>query len=111
VRVQRVALEDHREVAGARREIGDVAAADHDLAGRRLLQPRDQAEQRRLAAPGRPDQHHELAVADLQRDVVDGHDTAAELLRHAVDQDLGHRLSSNPVVMLPREPVPRRARS
>ena len=42
-----------------------------------LLDPRDQLQQRRLAAAGRADQHHELAVADLEADVVDGVRAAA----------------------------------
>jgi hypothetical protein len=32
VRVERVVLEDHRDVSGARREPGDVPLADHDRA-------------------------------------------------------------------------------
>ena len=78
VRVQRVALEDHRDVAMARREVGDVAPADRDLARGHLLEAGDRAEQRRLAAAGRPDERDELAVADLERDVVDGDDVARE---------------------------------
>ena len=71
VRVERVGLEDHRDVALARVEVGDVALADEDAAVGDLLDPRDQLQQRRLAAAGRADEHHELAVADLERDVVD----------------------------------------
>ena len=40
VRVERVGLEDHRDVAAARREVGDVAVADRDLAAGHLLEAR-----------------------------------------------------------------------
>ena len=43
-----------------------VPAADRDPALRRLLEPGDHAEQRRLAAARRPDEDDELAVADLE---------------------------------------------
>ena len=95
VRVERVALEHHRDVALARRGVGDVAAADRDRARRRLLEPGDQPQQRRLAAAGRADEDHELAVLDVQADVVDRAHAAAELLRDAVDDDLGHRRASS----------------
>jgi len=41
-----------------------------------VLEPGDHPQQRRLAAAGGPDQHHELAVADRQADVVHGGDVA-----------------------------------
>ena len=53
-----------------------------------LLDPGDQLQQRRLAAAGRADEHHELAVADLERDVVDrGRAAALVGLAHRVDAD------------------------
>ena len=36
------------------------------------IKPGDQVERRRLAAAGRTDQRHELAVFDLERDAIDG---------------------------------------
>jgi hypothetical protein len=71
VRVEGVGLEDHGDVALAWREVGDLAAADLDAAVRRLLEAGDDAQERRLAAAGRADEHHELAVGDPERDVVD----------------------------------------
>src|SRR5438132_11642411 len=70
VRIQGVALEDHRDVAMTRREIRDVAALDADRAGRDLLQTRDHAEERRLSAAGRTDEDHEVAVLYGERHVV-----------------------------------------
>ena len=90
VRIERVALEDHRDVAAPRREVGHVGAADRDLPRGHLLEAGDHPQQRRLAATGRADEHHELAVADLQADVVDGGDVAGVDLRQLLELDLGH---------------------
>src|SRR5262249_51303670 len=55
----------------------DRRAFDQDRAGVGLLQPRDQVEQRRLAAPRGADQADEPALADREGDVVDrGGDSA-----------------------------------
>ena len=85
VRIQRVVLEDHRDVAVGRRQLGDLAIADRDRPVRDLLEAGDHAKQRRLAAAGRPDEHHELAVLDRQVDVVDGDDAAGERLRDVLE--------------------------
>ena len=72
VREDGVALEDHRDPAAARRQVGRVAAADPDAPAVDLLEPGEAAEQRRLAAAGGPEEDDELAVGDLEVDVVDG---------------------------------------
>src|SRR6476659_1555607 len=64
VRVERVALEDHRDVALARRHVVDDALADPQAALADLLQPRDHPQRGRLAAAGWADEHDELLVAD-----------------------------------------------
>ena len=46
------------------------------LAGGDLLQPGDHAQQGGLAAAGRADEDHQLAILDGQRDVADGFDLA-----------------------------------
>jgi len=46
VRVQRVALEHHGDVAVAGLRIGDVPIADEQLTGGHLLQPGDHPQQR-----------------------------------------------------------------
>jgi len=90
VRVERVALEYHGDVAAARCEIGDLSAADRDQAVRDLLEPRDHAQQRGLPAAGRPDQNEELAVGDLERNVVDRSHVAREQLGDVLEMDLRH---------------------
>jgi hypothetical protein len=70
--VERVVLEDHRDVALLRRDIVDDAVADPELAARDLLERSRHAERRRLAASGWADEHHHLPVFDLQVEVRDG---------------------------------------
>jgi hypothetical protein len=72
VRVEGVVLEDHRDVAVLGREVGDVAVTDPDGARVHLLQAREHAQGRGLAAAGGADEHHELAVVDLQVDARHG---------------------------------------
>ncbi len=74
VRIERVVLEDHRHVALARIELVDRLVADRDLAGGDLLEAGDHAQGGRLAAAGGPDEDHELARLDLEREVVDRRD-------------------------------------
>ena len=80
VRVERVVLEHHRQVAVARRLVVDPLAADEHVAGGDVLQPDDHPQQRRLPAAGRPDEDHELAVGDVEADVVHGGEAVAVLL-------------------------------
>ena len=58
-------------------EVGCLEAADHPQG-------------RRLAAAGRPEQAEELAVTNLEVDVVDG-DRLAELLDHIHELDVDRR--------------------
>ena len=76
VRVERVVLEHHRDVALPRLHVGHVGVADRDRAVGDLLETRDHPQQRRLAAAGGPHQDHELAVGDIERDAVDRLDAA-----------------------------------
>ena len=55
------------------------------------LEPGQAAQQRRLAAPGRPEQHHELAVLHLEVDAVHGRELA-EALAHVLETDVSHAL-------------------
>ncbi len=69
--------------------LDNAAVADADGAGRGGFETGDHAQRRRLAAAGRPDQHHEFPVRDLQierRDDGDGPEGLGDLLQ----TDLGH---------------------
>ena len=65
------------------RHVGDVPVADQDPALGHLLEPGDHAQQRRLAAARRADQHHELPVADVEADRVHRLDAVRVDLRRA----------------------------
>jgi hypothetical protein len=74
VRVEGVILEHHGDVAVLGRQVVDHPAADGDRARGDLLQAGDGPESGRLAAPGWADEHHELAVGDVEAQVVDSLD-------------------------------------
>ena len=67
----------------------DAPLADADLAAADLLEPGDHAQQRRLAAARRADQHGERAVGDVDVDAVQDRDLA-EVLLDRLDRDAGH---------------------
>src|SRR4029079_2122371 len=69
-------------------------AVDSRAPGRRRDQVADDAQQRRLAAAGRPDQRDELARVDLEVDVLQRDRAALELLRDALDRDRCHATCS-----------------
>ena len=72
VRVERVVLEHHRDVAVLGRQVGDVAVADADRAAVDVLEAGEHPQRGGLAAAGRADEDEELAVADLEVELVDG---------------------------------------
>ena len=72
VRIQRVVLEHHRDVAVLRRDVVDQAVANVELALRDLLKAGDHAQRGGLAAAGRSDQNDELLVGDVQAEVGHG---------------------------------------
>jgi hypothetical protein len=75
VREQRVALEDHPEVAPLRRQVRDARAVHEDVARAGLDEPRDDHEQRGLPRARRPEEREELPQRHLERDAVDGGET------------------------------------
>ena len=56
------------------RHVVDDVAADQDVAAGDVLQPRDHAQRRRLAAAGWADQHHEFVVGNIEIDAAHGLD-------------------------------------
>src|ERR687896_1211151 len=72
VRVERVALKDHRDIPISRRNLVDDPVADRDRALADLLQAGDHSKSRRLTAAGRPDDDDEFAVTYRKRQVVYG---------------------------------------
>lgn len=71
MRVERVGLEHHGQLALGRRLAGDVTAVDVDGAAAGVLQPGYQPQQRGLAATRRADEDDELAILDHQVEAGD----------------------------------------
>ncbi len=91
VRIQRVALEHHRDIAVLARHVRHVAATDVDAAGGGRVQPGHHVQQRRLATARGADQDHEFAGCDLEVDVVEDHDVLAVHPADVADRDSCHR--------------------
>ena len=84
MRVERIVLEHHRDVALLGRNVVHDLRADAKLAAGHAFQSRDHAQEGGFAAAGRPDQDHELAVLDLDGDTVNDRD-GSEVLSNVAD--------------------------
>ncbi len=89
VRVERIGLEHHGQVALGRADIGDVAPVQFDPPAADLLEPGDQAQQGGLATAGGADEDDEFAVADVQVDALDDL-VAVEAFLQVVDLQVCH---------------------
>ncbi len=69
-----------------RRHIVDTFPLDKDVAGSNSLEPGEHSQRRRLAATGWSKQHNKLAVADLERQIIDDR-RAAEMFSHIAKLD------------------------
>ena len=95
VREERVGLEHHvgRPLVG--RDAGHVLPVDLDPARGRRLEAREHPQQRRLAAARAAEQAEELALVDVEADIVDGGEVA-ELLADLLDADEGTLVAGDP---------------
>jgi hypothetical protein len=96
VREQLEVLEDRAHVAAKVRdlprcEVGDVLAGDVDLALARLVLADQQPDQGGLARAGRTDDEDELALLDVDADVVQGNDRILVDLRDVIEFDHDER--------------------
>ena len=95
VRVERVVLEHHRDVAPLRRQVGHVAVADVDGARVDLLEAGEHAQRRRLPGARRADEHHELAVLHVEVERVHRRRRRAGIDARRLDEaDVSHGPSS-----------------
>ena len=90
MRVERVVLEDHRDVTVLRREVVHDLASDANDAVADRLEPGHHAERARLTAARRADEDDELAVADLEVEVADRMRPVRIDLVQLLELDLGH---------------------
>jgi hypothetical protein len=85
---QGVGLEHGVDVTFVRGEAGHVEAPELDLSLVRLLEPTDHPEGGRLPAARRSQEAEELAMPDVQGDLIDRHDVT-EALPHPLEPDVG----------------------
>ncbi len=71
VRIQRIVLEHHGDVALLGFQVIDHALADDDLSAADLFQPGDHAQERGFAAARGPDHDDEFAIGDVGIDAMD----------------------------------------
>jgi hypothetical protein len=69
---RRVVLEDHADAACAGWTTRDVLVADQHLARLRLLEPGNDAQERRLAAAAGAEEGGQRALGDSYRNVIEG---------------------------------------
>ncbi len=79
MRVESVVLEHHGDVAVLGRDVVHYPVANQDLSLRDLLETRNHAQGRRLAASRGTNEHQELPVPDLEVHIVDGYDVLEPL--------------------------------
>ena len=90
VRIQRVALEHHRDVAVARGDLVDDLAADPQLAGRDVLEARDHVQRVDLPQPDGPTRIMNSPSAIVEVELLDGLEAVRIALDHVVENDVGH---------------------
>ena len=94
VRVEGVVLEDHRDVAVLGWQVGDIAVTDPHRAGVDLFEAGEHSQRGRLAAARGADEDHELAIADLEIELVDGRVIGAGVNARGIPEaDSGHEPS------------------
>src|SRR5207244_1709518 len=109
MRVERVVLEHHGDIALRRRDAVDALVADIDLARRDRLEPRDDPEKRGLAATGRADKDDKLMIGNLEVEIGD-HGKVAVALDEIADRDGSHDGQSSASTGLINSPLAKRAK-
>ena len=109
MRIERVVLEHHGDIALRRRDAVDALVADIDFARRDRLEPGDDPEQRGLAAAGRADKDDELVICDFEVEIGD-HGKVAVALDEIADRDRGHDCQSSASTGLISSPLAKRAK-
>ena len=92
VREQRIGLEHHVGRPPIGRHAREILAVEQDVAGIRPLETGDHPQQRGLAAPGRSEQREELAGINVERQPIDGGESA-EALGQTIDTQQRTRIA------------------
>jgi hypothetical protein len=79
MRIERIVLEHHRDIAVLGMHVVDALSRDLDVALGDGLEPGDHAQKGGLAAARRPEQHDEGAVRDIEVDAMDDRHVAVVL--------------------------------
>jgi hypothetical protein len=90
MRVEGVVLEDHGDVPLTGGKILNRLTSDEDAAGGQCLEPRDEAQDRGLPAPGGSDKNQKLPVGNLQIERTDRLGPI-KALYETFKRDLGHK--------------------
>ncbi len=90
VRIERVVLEDHRDIAIFRHDVVHDAFADLDGSFGDFFESGDHSECGAFATTGRTDKDDELAVCDVDVHAFDGADVAGIDFADALKNDLCH---------------------
>ncbi|EKM99799.1 phenol hydroxylase [Acidocella sp. MX-AZ02] len=102
MRVERVILEHHGDVALRRGEVVHPALADEQIALGDRLQPGDDAQQRGFAAARGADKHHEFMIVDFEIQRGD-HIMRAEALAQTLQSYRSHALPLHRAKSEPRD--------
>src|SRR4051812_35979396 len=92
VRVERVILEDHRDVTLLRRQVGDVPVVDPDDAIGYALESGHHPEHGRFAAARWTDEDEELAIGDLEAEVAGSRISVRVNFIYVLETDTSHRI-------------------
>lgn len=95
MREKRIGLEHHVGGALIGRNAGNILALQQDAALSRFLETGQHAHQRGLAAAGGTKQREELALVNIERQIIDG-DKIAETFGDVFKADEGHRIGIVP---------------
>ena len=98
---ERVRLEHHSHVALVGWHARHVLAVHEDASSVGPVEAGDEAERRRLAAPGGPQQREELALREREIDPVQ-RDHLVELAPQVLQLDVGHQWPPPALTALPR---------
>src|SRR5690606_2131116 len=93
MRIERVVLEHHGDVAPGRRDVIHDALTDAQRSGCDRLESGDHAQRGALSAAGRTDEDDELTVLDVERRACDGDEAVVVDLPHRVETHPGHTTS------------------